>query len=244
MSSLNPTVVVQRGLKCPKCGTLGEVGDAACISGDFDFSDDHEVVGVNDEGEVIEVNGQPVSAANPRTPATAAIPTGSPTGIAVPAAAADSSLSAVSGADSSAVTAGGAAASGSTQAPNKKCWLELRVDTSARDGRPPAGDADYDEPPTWAPFRFELSAPLVRFGRAPVIPSALTIDGDKVVSRVHGDLRRMPNGTYELENLSNNCTFVRGLAKLLKAGDRHILAPGEELEVGDWVTITYCEDAA
>ena len=225
MSSQNTNVVLTRGLQCPHCKLLGEPGDAACVNGDFDFPADHPVVGLNEEGEIIEVNGAPVSVTKGAAPPVVA-------SVSDPAAAT---------ANTAVATTAPAATTATTTA-TRTCWLELRVDTSPRDGRPPEGDADYDAPPTWAPFRYELTAAMVRFGRAPLIPGALTIEGDNVVGRVHGDLRRLSSGSYELENLSRNGTFVRSVSKLLKENERYILAPGDELELGDWVTATYHEE--
>ena len=237
MSIITDTVVVQRGLKCPHCGTIGEVGDAACVNGNFDFPDNHPVVGVNAAGEVVEVDGAP-----PLTMSTPAARPAAPTPVVVAPAPTAVNPELTSPVVASAPT-------------SKTCWLEVRVDLSPRDGRPPEGDADFDPAPTWSPVRFDLTAAAVRFGRFPILAGALMIEGDRAVSKVQGDLVRLDSGSYKVvHNGGSNGIFFPATTDAagkttrpplyLEEGHEYILAPGDRFQMGDWIECEYHEQTA
>jgi hypothetical protein len=226
-------VVVQRGRQCPHCKVIAaDPDDQFCVTEgcDYQFPPDAPVVGLDADGVVVEINGKPAWAAPlAPQPVLASVPALQET-VASPAVVA------------SPVVAPVATALEVRPAHTKVCTLEARVDLSPRDGRPEEGDPSFKPAPSWQPTTHSLTAPVVDCGRVTLGAEDILIQGDAAVSRSQARFRRRSDGGFDIENLSNNGTFIRTTGQLLEAvGARTKLNDGDEIEVGYWTTLVYRE---
>jgi hypothetical protein len=251
--------VVSKGRKCRHCGDVAaDLTLTMCMNCSHDYDHNDPVCGFDADGLIVEIDGKAVSptkelpplASAPVVPAAPVVPPPPPT--VAPAPATDDKT--VTAGDTTVVApvttepapAAEPATPATTVTATKKAYIEVVVDESPRETRPDVTDKTYAAAPKSIPAAYDLTEKLYPFGRENQLNAAnfLLIEGDNAVSRMQGYLRRLPDGSYELQNVSENfLPWVRVKNIEIGKGQSYKLSDGDEIEMGDWFTITYHEQA-
>jgi len=125
-------------------------------------------------------------------------------------------------------------------------WLDIKIDHGQRpDKDMTSTPADLEE----GTFKFPAGMDKFEFGREKgmgvVNCVRFAFKGDEVVSRFHGTFHRRADGGFDIENVSQNGSFIKNAANP-NGGDitgkgRIQLHDGDVIEVGDWYTLVYHE---